>query len=25
VYLEAEPLAPDTLALKNRVTELSAL
>lgn len=25
VYLEAEPSAPDTLALKNRVTELSAL
>jgi len=25
VYLEAVPLAPDTLALKNRVTELSAL
>jgi regulator of sirC expression with transglutaminase-like and TPR domain len=25
VYLEAEPSAPDTLALQNRVTELSAL
>jgi regulator of sirC expression with transglutaminase-like and TPR domain len=25
VYLQAEPSAPDTLALKNRVTELSAL
>jgi regulator of sirC expression with transglutaminase-like and TPR domain len=25
VYLEAEPSAPDTLALKSRVTELSAL
>jgi regulator of sirC expression with transglutaminase-like and TPR domain len=25
VYLEAEPSAPDTLALKNRLTELSAL
>lgn len=25
VYLEAEPSAPDTLAMKNRVTELSAL
>jgi regulator of sirC expression with transglutaminase-like and TPR domain len=25
VYLEAEPLAPDTAALKNRVSELSAL
>lgn len=25
VYLEAEPSAPDNLALKNRVTELSAL
>jgi regulator of sirC expression with transglutaminase-like and TPR domain len=24
-YLEAEPSAPDSLALKNRVTELSAL
>jgi regulator of sirC expression with transglutaminase-like and TPR domain len=25
VYLDAEPSAPDTLALKNRVTALSAL
>jgi regulator of sirC expression with transglutaminase-like and TPR domain len=25
LYLDAEPSAPDTLALKNRVTALSAL